>query len=225
MASLTSKYLQLPDASSCDIGKPSPLAMLAATCRKIGTSPGVSSRRMPGIPSPQPQLNSLSRTSPVSTSSPCPYLPPTPPPSPHMTSSSPALSVSPEPTELSPLRLVSPIIPCHQPCYYPLYQPVMRYSPYSTTPLSRPRVPPSSMSYHLATTPYSSCTPVVVPVPTFNHTLHSSSSPPMFGVYPHHDQPIHVTMSSMKVRSTRNRRSRRVVIKDEEEEIIDVVSL
>nr|XP_054768005.1 transcription factor Sp5-like [Lytechinus pictus] len=225
MAFLTSKYLQLPEASSCDIGKPSPLAMLAATCRKIGTSPCVSSRRVPRIPSPQPQLNPLSTTSPVSTPSSCSYLPPTPPPSPHMTSSSPALSVSPQPTELSPLRSVSPIIPGHQPCYYPLYQPVMRYSPYSSTPLSRPRVKPSSMSYHLATTPYSSCTPVVVPVQTFNHTLHSSSSPPMFGVYPHHDQPIHATMSSMKVRSTRNRRSRRVVINDEEEEIIDVVSL
>ncbi|XP_041456579.1 flocculation protein FLO11-like [Lytechinus variegatus] len=227
MASLTSKYLQLPDASSCDIGKPSPLAMLAATCRKIGTSPGVSSRRVPRIPSPQPQLTPLSTTSPVSTPSSCSYLPPTPPPSPHMTSSSRALSVSPEPTELSPLplRSVSPIIPGHQPCYYPVYQPVMRYSPYSTTPVSRPRVPPSSMSYHLATTPYSSCTPMVVPVPTFNHTLHSSSSPPMFGVYPHHDQPIHATMSSMKVHPTRNRRSRRVVVKDEEEEIIDVVSL
>nr|XP_054775687.1 uncharacterized protein LOC129284289 [Lytechinus pictus] len=212
MASLTSKYLQLPDASSCDIGKPSPLAMLAATCRKICTSPGESSRRMPRILSPQPQLTSLSTTSPASTSSSCSYLPPTPPPSPHMTSSSPALSVSPEPTELSSLRSVSPIIPGHQPCYYPLYQPVMRYSPHSTTHLSRPRVPPSSMSYHLATTPYSSCTPLVVPVPTFNHTLHSSSSPPKFGVYPHHDQPIHAKMSSMKVLSTRNRRSRRVVV-------------
>nr|XP_054767951.1 uncharacterized protein LOC129275182 [Lytechinus pictus] len=226
MAFLTSKYLQLPDASSCDIGKPSPLAMLAATCRKIGTSPGESSRRMPRIPSPQPQLTPLSTTSPVSTPSSCSYLPPTPPPSPHMTSSSPALSVSPEPTELSTLRSVSPSIPGHQPCYYPLYQPALRYSPYSTTPLSRPRVQPSSMSHHLATTPYSSCTPMVVPVPPFNHSfILSSSSPPMFGVYPHHDQPIHATMSSMKVRSTRNRRSRRVVIKDEEEEIIDVVSL
>eukprot|EP00057_Strongylocentrotus_purpuratus_P005730 XP_003731647.1 PREDICTED: DNA-directed RNA polymerase II subunit RPB1-like isoform X1 [Strongylocentrotus purpuratus] len=211
----TSKYLQLPDASSCDIGKPSPLAMLAATCRKIGTSPRVSSRRVLSMrtPSPQPKHTSLPNT-PVSTSS-CSYLPPTPPPSP---SSSPALSMSPQPL---PLRSVSPVITGHQPCYYPLYQPVMRYSPYSTPPLSRPGVQPSSMSYHSATTPYSPCTPMMIP--TYNHTLLHPHSPSMFGVYPHHDQPVHATMPSMKVRHTRNRRSRQPDV--ENEDIIDVVSI
>eukprot|EP00057_Strongylocentrotus_purpuratus_P024912 XP_011679386.1 PREDICTED: DNA-directed RNA polymerase II subunit RPB1-like isoform X2 [Strongylocentrotus purpuratus] len=216
MATYTaSKYLQLPDASSCDIGKPSPLAMLAATCRKIGTSPRVSSRRVLSMrtPSPQPKHTSLPNT-PVSTSS-CSYLPPTPPPSP---SSSPALSMSPQPL---PLRSVSPVITGHQPCYYPLYQPVMRYSPYSTPPLSRPGVQPSSMSYHSATTPYSPCTPMMIP--TYNHTLLHPHSPSMFGVYPHHDQPVHATMPSMKVRHTRNRRSRQPDV--ENEDIIDVVSI
>ncbi|XP_030847663.1 DNA-directed RNA polymerase II subunit rpb1-like [Strongylocentrotus purpuratus] len=223
-----SKYLQLSDASSCEIGKPSPLAMLAATCRKIGTSPRVSSRRVLGLrtPSQQPQTTFLPNT-PVCTSS-CSYLPPTPPPSPPMQiavtspSSSPALSISPQ---ALPLRSVSPVITGHHPCYYPLYQPVMQYSPYSTTPLSRPGVQPSSVSYHSATTPYSPCTPLMIP--TFNHTLlhpHSSSSSSMFGVYPHHDQPVHATMSSMKVRHTRNRRSYQPVVKDEED-IIDVVSI
>ncbi|XP_011665476.2 extensin isoform X1 [Strongylocentrotus purpuratus] len=227
MATHTSKYLQLPNASSCEIVKPSPLAMLAATCRKIGTSPRVSSRRVLSMrtPSPQPKTTSLPNT-PVCTSS-CSYLPPTPPPSPPMQiivtspSSSPVLSMSPQPL---PLRSVSPVITGHQTCYYPLYQPVMRYSPYSTTPLSRPTVQPSSMSYHPATTPYSTCAPVMVP--TFNHTLlHPHSPSSMFGVYPHHDQPVHATMSAMKVRHTRNRRSCRLNINDEEEEIIDVVSL
>ncbi|XP_003731647.2 extensin isoform X4 [Strongylocentrotus purpuratus] len=224
MATHTSKYLQLPDASSCDIGKPSPLALLTATCRKIGTSPRVSSRRVLSMrtTSPQSKHTALPITH-VSTSS-CSYLPPTPPPSPPMQidvtspSSSPALSMSPQPL---PLRSVSPVISGHQPCYYPQYQPVMRYSPYSTPPLSRPRVPPSSMSYHAASTPYFPCTPMMIP--TYNHTLLHPHSPSLFGVYPHHDQPVHATMPSMKVRHTRNRRTRQPDV--ENEDIIDVVSI
>ncbi|XP_799924.2 transcription factor Sp5 [Strongylocentrotus purpuratus] len=51
----SSKYLQLPAHDSSDIGKPSPLALLAATCQRIGAgspSSSQSPRHRPRTPSP-----------------------------------------------------------------------------------------------------------------------------------------------------------------------------
>ena len=237
---LASKYLQLPDDSG-DFGKPSPLAMLAATCKKIGVaSPRKATRRVVRTPSPQPTVSRTPSPQPATTnlfetrvpSMSCHQLPPTPPPSPPSAVTTPSVpgfqTASPPPVDFVSLPYSEEALQCRQPCC-PVYQPSSpRYTPYLVVPARSQCVPaveymnsycysphylPRRVSYH----------------PYHPHTVTSQiSSSPVFGVYPHH------MSASLKVRTRRDRRAHGHIVKHvgyevdnegDEERIIDVVSL
>ena len=218
---LASKYLNVPEDCG-DFGKPSPLAMLAATCKKIGVEPPRVARwRVLRTPSPQPTASrtpsspqyaatSLSET-PVPERA-CHQLPPTPPPSPPCSTG---------------------ILKCHQPSGN-AYQPsAARYTPYTIALPTRTQYVPT-MDY-MNSYCYS---PVYMPqrvsyLPCHPESATSQiSSSFVFGVYPHH---VASTSSSLKVRSKRDRRTHGHIanhsglgLGDEiavEEEIVDVESL
>ena len=244
---MASKYLQLPDDSG-DFGKPSPLAMLAATCKKIGVaSPRKATRRVVRTPSPQPAVSRTPSPQPATTnlfetSAPamsCHQLPPTPPPSPPSavtTPSAPGFQTASPPS----VDFVSPpntcgALQCHQPCCA-VYQPsTPRCTPYTmVVPATRQSIPAvdymNSYCYSPRYLPRR-----VLYHPYHPHTVTSQiSSSPIFGVYPHHMSASGSSPSSLKVRSRRDRRAHGQIVKhagyevDNEgvgEEIIDVVSL
>ncbi|XP_072181119.1 uncharacterized protein [Diadema setosum] len=234
--SVKSKYLQLSDEDASCIGKPSPLALLAATCRKIGTA---SPRTAARTPSPRPASGSTSDllSAPVA-KVPCHQLPPTPPPSPPYVSVSPAASPvgidrsSPLPASTTCYTTQPPVCPPpHQPnSTHPAYRPTsVRYSPYTMIPARRstryppvcsspcclgPQYLPYPAAYHQGS---SICSSSYYPVP-FTHV-------PVFGVYDQHQLRAPVaSVSSMKTRPAR-RQPRKAAEQEDEEEIIDVVSL
>ena len=247
---LASKYLQLPDDSG-DFGKPSPLAMLAATCKKIGVaSPRKVTRRVMRTPSPQPAVRAVSRTpspQPATTnlfemrvpSMSCHQLPPTPPPSPP--SAVTTLSVPGFQTASPPSSVDFVSLPyseearrCCQPCCA-VYQPsTPSYTPYTMV------VPARSQCVPAVDYMNSYCySPRYLPRRVLYHPYLSPavtaqiSSSPVFGVYPHHVSASGSSTSSLKVHSRRDHRNHgqvvnqldRVIDNDRIEEIIDVLSL
>ena len=222
---LASKYLNVPEDCG-DFGKPSPLAMLAATCKKIGVeSPRVARRRVLRTPSPQPTTSRTpspqhAATSLFETPVPemaCHQLPPTPPP-------------SPPPCGTGTLK-------CHQPsdaAYQPSSTP--RYTPYTIALPTRTQYVPAVdyMNSYCYSPFYMPRRVSYLPYHPESATSQISSSF-VFGVYPQHIAVGSSTSSSLKVRSKRGRRTHGHIANhsglgfgDEirvEEEIIDVVSL
>ena len=217
---LASKYLQLPDDSG-DFGKPSPLALLAATCKKIGVaSPRKATRRVvrtrspqpvsSRTPSPQPATTSLFET-PIPAMS-CHQLPPTPPPTPPSAVTTPLApgfqSVTPLPVDSMSLPYSGGALQCRQPCCA-VYQPsTPRYTPYTMV------VPPKSQCVPAVDYMNSYCySPRYLPRRVLYHAYHPHavtsqiSSSPVFGVYPHHMSASVSSPSSLKVRSRRDHRN------------------
>lgn len=245
---MASKYLQLPDDSG-DFGKPSPLAMLAATCKMIGVaSPRKAKRRVLRTPSPQPAVSRTPSPQPATTnlfetrvpSTSCHQLPPTPPPSPPPAVTSPSVpglqTASPPPVDFVSLPYSDEPLQCHQPCCT-VYQPsTPSYTPYTMV------VPARSQCIPAVDYMNSYCySPRYLPRRVLYHPYHSPdvtaqiSPSPVFGVYPHHMSASGSSTLSLKVRSRRDRRNHGQVVKqldrvliDEQiiqEEIVDVVSL
>ena len=241
---LASKYLHLSDDCQ-DLGKPSPLAMLAATCKKIGVeSPRVTRRRVVRRSSPQTAISRTPSPQPTATSlveSPVPtmsghQLPPTPPPSPPCavppSSTSGFMTVTPLTVDFLSPPYYNGTLQYHQP-----WQSVTpRYTPYTMVVPTRGQCVPAVN--HTDSYCYSPC---YLPRrlsynPYHPHSVASQiSSSPVFGVYPHHGSTSSSSSSSMKVRSRReHRRHQGKIMKlsghessdqEVEEGIIDVVSL
>ena len=245
---LASKYLQLPDDSG-DFGKPSPLAMLAATCKKIGVaSPRKATRRGLRTPSPQPAVSRTPSPQPATTnlfetrvpSMSCYQLPPTPPPSPPSAVITPSVpgfqTASPPPVDFVSLPYSEEALQCRQPCCAVNQPSTPSYMPYTMV------VPGRSQCVPAVDYMNSYCySPRYLPRRVYYHPYHSHavtsqiSSSPVFGVYPHHMSASGSSPSSLKVRSRRDRRNHHGqvvkkldrVLNDKriEEELVDVVSL
>ena len=239
---LASKYLQLPDGSE-DFGKPSPLAMLAATCKKIGVaSPRKATRRVVRTRSPQPVASRTLSPQPATTSlfeTPIPAMschqpPPTPPPSPPSAVTTP-LAPGFQSVDSMSLPYSGGALQCRQP-YCAVYQPSTPcYTPYTMV------VPPKSQYVPAVDYMNSYCySPRYLPRRVLYHPYHPHaltsqiSSSLVFGVYPHHMSASVSSPSSLKVRSRRDHRNHWQVVNqldrvidDEriEEEIIEVLSL
>ena len=225
---LASKYLQLPDDSG-DFGKPSPLAMLAATCKKIGAaSPRKATRRVVRTPSPQPAVSRTPSPQPATTnlfetrvpSMSCHQLPPTPPPSPPSAVTTPSVSgfqtPSPPQVDFVSLPYSDEALQYRQPCCA-VYQPsTPSYTPYTMV------VPARSQCVPVVDYMNSYCySPRYLPRRVLYHPYHSPavtmvtaqiSSSPVFGVYPHHMSASGLSTSSLKVRSRRDRRNHGQVV-------------
>ncbi|XP_030840433.1 uncharacterized protein LOC115923589 [Strongylocentrotus purpuratus] len=207
----SSKYIQIPYDSS-ELGKPSPLALLATTVNKIGT--------------PSPRIESARNRSPVPQRTSAPTTPRQRSGAPSTSPISVAPHLAKVPNTPSPLHRVTPL-----PVDYPMYHVPLpiRHSPYSVgvgLPAGQQIVP--SMRFDVP-----ACCGLQYPLYHDMYHMNQAMIPqlpvmsPFLGVYPHHDLPLARLPSSLKASSVRRRSHHRIVkrLRRPMGEIIDVVSL